>query len=328
MTKNINNTIINNQTFDLSLFSQDNITFLTDQVNNKNLFTIGYYHFFKLPLLELTVLKDFLQILDFNKAYIILPILATDTIKTDSGGPILSLSKQFLVTRDSDPITIRNFLLKQIEIACENYGIADLENYTVVLKFRPISLNTEAVQAIPQINYEIQETHIKKNVSLMNSKYYNGSIIPLSMNLELYGEKLNKILSMLYILKFDLKPSGFFFKVGEFVVYIYVDGLKHEGILFKEKSIFYKFEDVLIEGNSFVRTTDNYILHIDDFNISYFEKPSETNFISKVKNNTKLSNNIVTFDIETYVKDGKFIPFACGWYDGDFIQTYYLKDFK
>lgn len=146
----------------------------------------------------------------------------------------------------------------------------------------------------------------------MNSKYYNGTILPLSMDLDLYGEKLNKALSMLYILKYDLKPNGIFFKNGEFVIYIYVDELKHEGILFKNKSIFYKFEDVLINGSKFIRTTDNYILHIENLSISYYEKPSTNNYITTLKNNTKLNNNILTFDIETYVKDNKFIPFACG----------------
>jgi DNA polymerase elongation subunit (family B) len=40
-----------------------------------------------------------------------------------------------------------------------------------------------------------------------------------------------------------------------------------------------------------------------------------------------LNTNIVTFDIETYVKDGKFVPFACGWFEGEFMRTYYLTDF-
>jgi hypothetical protein len=138
--------------FDLNTFSRENITFLKEQVENKKLFKIGYYHFFKIPNLELTVLKDFLQLLDFNKAYIVLPILAT--VETVGDGPILSLSKQILVTRNSNPITISNFLFKQIEIACMNYGIDNLGNYSVVFKFRPIALKEEIVQEIPKIQFE------------------------------------------------------------------------------------------------------------------------------------------------------------------------------
>jgi DNA polymerase elongation subunit (family B) len=40
-----------------------------------------------------------------------------------------------------------------------------------------------------------------------------------------------------------------------------------------------------------------------------------------------LNTNIVTFDIETYVKDGQFVPFACGWFEGEFMITYYLTDY-
>jgi len=267
-----------------------------------------------------------LQILDFNKAYIVLPILATE--ETTGEGPILSLSKQILVTRDSDPTTISNFLFNQIEIACMNYGIDNLGNYTVVLKFRPIVFKDEVIKSIPKINFNIKEKHIKRNVSLMNSKFYNGSILPLSMNLDVYGDKLNKFLSAYYILKFDLDPNGIFFKKDEFVIYVKIDGTKHGGILFKDKAIFLKFEDILIEGNNFIRTIDKYIIFIDNFSISHFDKITTNSFITSSKSNAKLNTNIVTFDIETYVKDGKFVPFACGWFDGEFMRNYYLTDFN
>src|SRR5580693_1963237 len=237
MKTNLNN----QQLFDLSIFSKDKITYLSDQISNKKLFRIGYYHFFKIPSLDLSLLKDFLQILDFNKAYIVLPIIATDEI--EGGGPILSLSKQILITRDSNAITIRN-------------------------------------------------------ISLMNSKFYNGSILPLTMNLEMYGTPLNKMLSIYYILKFDLDPNGKLFHNNDHVIYIKINGTKHEGIL--------------LEGNNFVRTMEQYIIFIENFSISHFERIYKTSFITSSKTNAKLNTNIVTFDIETYVKDNKFIPFACG----------------
>ena len=223
--------------------------------------------------------------MDFNKAYIVLPILATE--ETTGDGPILSLSKQILVTRDSNPITISNYLFKQIEAACMEYGIDNLGNYTVVFKFRPIALKEEIVKAIPKIDFEIRETHIKRNVSLIKSKFYNGSIIPLSMNLELYGEKLNKLLSIYYILKYDLNPNGIFFKKDEFVVYILAEGSKHEGILFKDKEIFLKFEDNLIESNSFIRFTDKYTIYIDNFSITHFDKLAINSFINQIIYNNK-----------------------------------------
>jgi len=307
--KNLNTQL--NTSFDLSQFSRTNITFLSEQVNNKNLFKIGYYHFFKIPGLELGILKDFLQILDFNKAYIILPILATPETKGE--GPILSLSKQILVTRDSNPITISNFLSNQIEMACMNYGIDSLENFIVVFKFRPISLKEDIVEQIPKIQYNTQEKHIKKTINMLKFKFFNGSILPLTMNLKLYGNKLNKFLSAYYILKFDLNPEGFFFKKDEFVIYINkISDSKHEGILFQNKEILYRFEDLLIEGSNFIRTLDKYIIYIDNFNVTHFDRLMTNSFITSSKTNANLNTKIVTFDIETYVKEGKFVPFACG----------------
>jgi hypothetical protein len=311
MKTNLKNMIINNQTFDLSSFSKDNITFLTDQVKNKKLFTIGHYHFFKIPQMGLSNLQDFLQILGFNQAYIVLPILATEGIETSGGGPILSLSKQILVTRDSNPISIRNFLSKQIDLACMDYGIADLGNYTVVLKFRPINLKEDIVGAIPKIQYQ-EKGITKKILNILNFKLLNGSILPLSMKLDLYGNKLNKFLSSFFILKYDLDPEGLFFKKDDYIIYIKVIGDKHEGILFYNREILYKFEDVIIEEKKFIRFMDKYVIHIDNLNITHFDKLLNNTFISASKINAKLNSKIVTFDIETYIKDNKFIPFSCG----------------
>jgi hypothetical protein len=212
----MNNITKSIHTFDISTFSQKDITFLSEQVKNKKLFKIGYYHFFKIANLELNILKDFIQILDLNKAYIVLPILASD--KTTGEGPILSLSKQILVSRDSNSMTIRNFLLKQVDIACMNYGISDLGDYTVVFKFRPISLSTEIVPQIGKIQYDQEIPVQRKIINMLNYKFFNGSILPLSMNLKLYGNKANKFLSSFYILKFDLDPTCIFFKKDEFII--------------------------------------------------------------------------------------------------------------
>jgi DNA polymerase type B, organellar and viral len=209
-----------------------------------------------------------------------------------------------------------------------NYGIDSLDNFTVVLKFRPIALKEEIVEQISKIQYNIQEKHIKKTINMLNFKFYNGSILLLSMRLKLYGNKLNKFLSAYYILKFDLNPSGYFFKKEEFVIYIQEIGQKQIGILFQNKEILYRFEDVLIEGSNFIRTLDKFIIYIDDLQVTHFDRLMTNSFITSSKINAKLNTNIVTFDIETYVKDGQFVPFACGWYDGKFMRTYYLTDFK
>lgn len=59
--KNITN-LNNNIQFNLTDLSKNNITFLSDTINNnKKLFKIGYYHYFKIPGLEMRSLRDFLS---------------------------------------------------------------------------------------------------------------------------------------------------------------------------------------------------------------------------------------------------------------------------
>jgi DNA polymerase type B, organellar and viral len=321
MTNNLKN---NNLNFDLSTFSQNNITFLSDLVENKKLFKIGNYLFFKIPNMELDILKEFLSILDLNKAYVVLPILTTQ----NNSAPILSLSRQILVTRDSNPITVSNFILNQIAIAILDYGLNEKENFIVVFKFKPISLKDETIKQISKIDYTQNNKSIKKEIKLLNNKYYNGSIIPLSMNLSFYGRKIEKWARLYYILKFNLNPDGILFYKNEYVIYIYKNGLKHEGILFKDKQIFFKFKDELISENKFIRIYNNHIFYIDNFNVNYFDSLIKNSILSNSKNNSKLNSNIVTFDIETYVKNDQFVPFACGWYNGEITKTYYLTNFK
>lgn len=95
----------------ITSFSKSNITFLSEQITNKNLYKIGYYHFYKIQDLNLNSIIKFLLLLDANKAYIILPLL---TVEDNISSPILSLSRQILVTKESDPLIILNFILKQI----------------------------------------------------------------------------------------------------------------------------------------------------------------------------------------------------------------------
>ena len=45
------------------------------------------------------------------------------------------------------------------------YGIEDLVNFTVVFKFRAITLNEKQISQIPQIELESKERHIKRNIS-------------------------------------------------------------------------------------------------------------------------------------------------------------------
>jgi hypothetical protein len=54
----------------------------------------------------------------------------------------------------------------------------------------------------------------------------------------------------------------------------------------------------------------------------------KTKFISKISKSKNLTNNFITLDIETYIKDKILIPFCVSIYDGKNINNFYLTDYK
>ena len=49
--------------------------------------------------------------------------------------------------------------------------------------------------------------------------------------------------------------------------------------------------------------------------------------MSPIKKNKTMNNRIITFDIETYDKDGFKIPYCVCIYDGKYRKSYYLTDY-
>jgi hypothetical protein len=66
-------------------------------------------------------IKEFLINLDYNKVYVVTFDLVFSCIAYDSGSPFLILSKPILVTNQSNPELISNFIKKRIDYACDIY---------------------------------------------------------------------------------------------------------------------------------------------------------------------------------------------------------------
>src|ERR1700721_1063173 len=254
----------------------------------------------------------------------------------DINSPIISLSKQILISRDSNPSLIRNFLSQQVQLALENYGRNESFG-DIILKYRPITLKSDKIDKIKGLKLSESATKTNlliRNYSKIKSPLFNGSIIPLTMDLSKYGNLLSKLFSLYYITKFDLNDNGKLYQRDGYIIYVheYVkdDNFIQDCILFKDKIIITKFKNVSYSKslNDFTRVFDNHKFIIQNNLIKYFDKGFVNSYIKPTKVNKKINKNIVTFDIETYQKEDKFIPYACGWFDGSIKQTYYLTDFK
>ena len=89
-----------------------------------------------------------------------------------------------------------------------------------------------------------------------------------------------------------------------------------------------EFKDEFISENKFVRILDNKKFYFENNKEILFIKEMKTKFISKLKPTKKLTDNFITFDIETYVKDSILIVFCISIYDGENKKTFFLKDYK
>lgn len=114
------------------------------------------------------------------------------------------------------------------------------------------------------------------------------------------------------------------------VVYENNNSLIQEWVLYKDKKIYLRFKDITLDTkeNKFTRYFEDYKIEIENNKIKSLEKKLNNKFIKPLKRDLIPEYKIVTYDIETYKDEGIFIPYACGWYNGKTVKTYYLLDYK
>jgi hypothetical protein len=88
------------------------------------------------------------------------------------------------------------------------------------------------------------------------------------------------------------------------------------------------FKDEFISENKFMRILDNKKFYFENNQQILFLKEMKTKFISKLKPSKNFSDNFITFDIETYVKDSILIVFCISIFDGNIKKTFFLKDYR
>lgn len=66
-------------------------------------------------------ISDFLENLEENKSYLITFELILSWTQHEDGYPVINLSKPFLITKNSNPHLISNFIKERIGLACDSY---------------------------------------------------------------------------------------------------------------------------------------------------------------------------------------------------------------
>lgn len=94
--------------------------------------------------LEITI---FLDTLEVDKVYVVCFEYISSWNLHDEDSPVITLSKPILITRNSNPRIISNFIKSQIDLACLSYNIEQIDNLNdktetagVLIKYREINI--------------------------------------------------------------------------------------------------------------------------------------------------------------------------------------------
>jgi len=104
--------------------SINNITYLDQFIDNK-LFIFNNPIVTRFHFNDYIDVSLFLRDLENDKAYVVTFDFVLSWLQYDEDSPVINLSKPILVTRNSNPRLISNFILNRISLACDNYYLAE-----------------------------------------------------------------------------------------------------------------------------------------------------------------------------------------------------------
>jgi hypothetical protein len=117
--------------------SREKITFLKDIDKSLNVYLNGEFKYFKIPLMDSKGIYDFIDEIDGDKLYLVIPFI-THSCKLDD--PFIILSRQILISRYSSEITIRNYLDYQLNKSIIDFGMSGLDKFYLIFKYKKVKL--------------------------------------------------------------------------------------------------------------------------------------------------------------------------------------------
>lgn len=127
---------MNNKMFDL--ISTKEITYLKDLDKRININKYGKFYYYKFYELNNSKIWSFLNELDDNKKYILIPFISANNRPDE---PYIVLSQQILVTNNSNSLLISEYINNKIIDTINLYKINSLENITFLFKYKSIKIN-------------------------------------------------------------------------------------------------------------------------------------------------------------------------------------------
>lgn len=120
--------------------STNDVSFLIDLDKTINVDKTGKYYYHKMFGIEHDLIKDFIFKLESKNIYMFLPIVS---INSQISEPYLTLSRQILITNQSNYTLIHNYLLNQIQIGFNSFRIDNSRRYDffLIFKYKTVKLD-------------------------------------------------------------------------------------------------------------------------------------------------------------------------------------------
>jgi hypothetical protein len=122
------------------------ITFLESIIPN-DIFSLNNSMITRLYFFDSLEITIFLDTLKIDKIYVVCFEYISSWNLHDEDSPVITLSKPILITRNSNPRIISNFIKSQIDLACLSYNIEQIDNMYdktetpgVLIKYREINI--------------------------------------------------------------------------------------------------------------------------------------------------------------------------------------------
>jgi hypothetical protein len=127
---------MNQKIFDI--ISTKSISFLYDLDNRIDIIKNGKFKYYKIFCIEEKQIINFLQNLDDKKIYSLIPLISINDRRDQ---PFTVLSQTILITKESDPLLIYNYLNNKIDDTINLFNIDTLNSYFTILKYKQIEIN-------------------------------------------------------------------------------------------------------------------------------------------------------------------------------------------
>lgn len=220
-----------------------------------------------------------------------------------NNGEFVSISKvQYLTINDKDWYI--DWIINNMEFKSEYYNETQIDSIIFSYGFKKGQIeNKNSIES-----------------DLTFQKYNNHNLVisfnPLDFGKILTVSKLNN--ETLYILQ----------DKDDLIIKILSSENQNSIEIFKNAYLIIKFTDLKLSENKFIRIIDNKKYYFENNEEILFMKETNTRFISKTNKSKNLTNNFITLDIETYIKDNVLIPFCISFFDGKKTYSFFITDFR